>query len=201
MSDEGSVSMWLGGVREGDPLAAQQLWEKYYARLVGLARKKLRDMPRRVADEDDVVIDAFDSFYRGAAAGRFPRLEDRQDLWQVLVLLTARKAANQRKHQGRAKRGGGAVRGESVFGGPLNDEDRAGIDAVAGKEPTPEFAAGIAESCQELLARLEDETLRKIAVWKLEGLTNGEIAKEMDCKERTVERKLQLIRKLWDEEV
>lgn len=199
MSGDGSISMWLGGVRTGDAEAAQKVWERYHSRLVGLARKKLHDMPRRVSDEEDVVVDAFDSFYRGAAEGRFPKLNDRDDLWQVLVLLTARKAVNQRKHQGRAKRGGGEVRGESVFGVRLSDEERAGIDAVAGNEPTPEFAAGVAESCENLLAKLEDETLRQIAIWKLEGHTNQEIATQMDCKERTVERKLQLIRKIWDE--
>src|SRR4051812_48283 len=94
MNEEGSVTLYLRRLREGDRLALQKLWEGYFARLVGLARTRLRGVPRQAADEEDVALSAFDSFYRGVEEGRFPRLDDRNDLWQVLVLLTARKASN-----------------------------------------------------------------------------------------------------------
>jgi DNA-directed RNA polymerase specialized sigma24 family protein len=194
---EDSITHWLDQVKQGDSLAAQQLWQQYFHRLVRLARKKLKDAPRRVADEEDVVLSAFDSFCRGAEQGRFPQLDDRDDLWQVLVMITARKATNQRKHDRRQKRGGGLVRGESVFVTGQSDPDWAGIDQVVGAEPTPEFASQVGEECQELLDRLNDSTLQNVALWKLEGCTNDEIAGRLECKIRTVERKLQLIRQLW----
>jgi DNA-directed RNA polymerase specialized sigma24 family protein len=200
VSLQGSISQWLDQVKEGDSLAAQELWQRYYHRLVGLARKKLKDTPRRVADEEDVVVSAFDSFYRGAAQGRFPQLQDRDDLWQVLVMITARKAANQMKRDFRQKRGGGQVRGESFFLAGLSEDERAGIDQVVGAEPTPEFAEQVTEQCEELLDRLNDATLRNVAVWKLEGYTNNEIAQRLQCKTRTVERKLRMIRELWSHE-
>jgi WD40 repeat protein len=80
----GSVTHWLGLLRAGDAVAAQPLWEGYFRRLVGLARARLQGVPRRAADEEDVALSAFDSFCQGAQAGRFPRLADRDDLWQVL---------------------------------------------------------------------------------------------------------------------
>jgi DNA-directed RNA polymerase specialized sigma24 family protein len=68
MASGGSVTRWLQQLQAGDPAAVQRLWERYYPRLVGLARKKLRDAPRRLADEEDVALSAFHSFCRSAKA-------------------------------------------------------------------------------------------------------------------------------------
>src|SRR5947209_8062117 len=167
MSSGGSVTHWIKLLKGGDAAAVQRLWEAYFPRLVGLARKRLREAPRRAADEEDVALSAFDSFFDGVARQRFPQLTDRDDLWHVLVTLTARKAVQLIRHEQRQKRGGGAVRGESVFHeGPQTDEEESGLGQIIGSEPTPEFAAQVAEEYQQLLARLGDAELRKVAVWK-----------------------------------
>src|SRR5262245_57219294 len=70
---------------------------------------------------------------------------------------------------------------------------------VFGNEPTPEFAAEVAEECRALLDRLGDDELRRIAVWKLEGYTNREIARGLGKSLATVERKLDLIRRKLDQ--
>jgi DNA-directed RNA polymerase specialized sigma24 family protein len=197
MEEPGSVSQWLVAVKQGDQEAAARLWERYFQRLVALARRKLRASPRRAADEEDAVLSAFDSFYRGAKVGRFPRLADRNDLWQVLVMITARKAANQRKRELRAKRGAGRVRGDSVFYCRDSHEAVRTLDAIIGREPTPEFAASAAEEFSRLMDRLDDDLLRTIARWKMEGYTNQEIGAKLERQERTVERKLRVIRKVW----
>src|SRR3954463_2679225 len=145
-----SVSGWMSLLREGDPAAAQRLWELYFHRLVGLARVKLQGQPRRAADEEDVALSAFASFCRAAEAGRFPQLGDRDDLWRLLVTVTERKAYNLVRDQRRLKRGGGAVQGEAVFG-RADDSTVRGLDGCAGREPTPAFAAQVAEQCQRLL--------------------------------------------------
>jgi DNA-directed RNA polymerase specialized sigma24 family protein len=186
------VSVWLAQLQAGDPAAAQPLWDRYFQSLVRLARSRLGARPRRAADEEDVALSAFDSFCRAATAGRFPRLDDRHDLWAVLVTLTERKANALADREGARKRGGGAVRGDSVLG----DVDQAG------REPTPAFAARVAEECERLLGRLDAEPgLRPIAQWKLEGHTNAEIATKLGKSLPTVERKLALIRSLWSREV
>jgi len=198
---EGSVSRWLQQLQAGDQVAAQELWNRYFQRLVGLARSKLRGAPRRAADEEDVALSAFDSFCRGAEKGRFPKLDDRDNLWRLLVVITERKACDLVQHERRQKRGGGEVRGESGFEDALDfPEGEAGLEQLASHEPTPEMAAQVAEECRRLLQLLGDATLRSVAVWKMEGYTNAEIAVKLGCVPVTVERKLQLIRGLWAEE-
>jgi DNA-directed RNA polymerase specialized sigma24 family protein len=194
MSSPGSVTVWLEHLRTGDTAAAQHLWQGYYRRLVGLARHKLRGRPRAVADEEDVALSAFDSFCRGVDQNRFPRLADRDDLWQLLVLLTARKAARLIRDETRHKRGGGQV----IHTSALADKD-ARLAEFVGPEPTPEFAAQVAEEYQWLLDRLDDAELRAVAQAKLEGYTNEEIARQQGCVVRTVERRLRTIRSLWEE--
>ncbi len=192
MTSDNSITHWLHELRAGNRAAAHQLWKDYFPRLVQLARQRLRGARRRVADEEDVALSAFDSFCRGAEQGRFARLEDRHDLWQLLVVLTARKAVDLLAHERRRKRGGGAVRGDSAF-------LEAGLDEVIGSEPTPEFAVQVGEQCRRLLDCL-DEELRTVALLKLEGYTNPEIAARLGCAPATVERRLRLIRGIWSEE-
>src|SRR5213082_599403 len=106
MPPQGSVTQWLGQAQAGDAAAAQQLWQRYFGRLVGLARVKLRGAPRGMADEEDVALSAFDSFYRGVEQGRFLQLNDRDNLWSLLVVITARKAGKLKRDASRQKRGG-----------------------------------------------------------------------------------------------
>lgn len=198
MSSQGSVTHWIVGLKSGDPQAAQALWERYFGRLVGLARLKLQGLPRRAADEEDVALSAFDSFCRCAEGNRFPQLHDRHNLWSLLVLITARKAVELMQHERRKKRGGGEVRGESAWlEAEAHGSSEPGIDQVVGTEPTPEFAAQVAEEYQRLLDGLGDSSLRAVALWKMEGYSNDEIAARLGCTTRTVERKLRSIRRLW----
>ena len=197
LQPDGSVTHWLGALEGGDAAAAQRLWERYFDRLVRLARAKLGAMPRGAADEEDVALSAFHSFCQGAARGRFPRLDDRDNLWRLLVTITARKALDQVRRQARQKRGGGRVLVGSAQAGGEDDDDGAGLDQVVGHEPTPQFAAMVADECRRLLAALGDETLRRVALLRMEGYSDEEIAARVDCSLRTVSRKLALIRKAW----
>jgi RNA polymerase sigma factor (sigma-70 family) len=200
MSPTGSVTTWVAQLRAGNRAGAQQLWERYFSRLVSLARGKLRGLRRGAADEEDVALSAFDSFYRGVERGRFPRLDDRNNLWELLVLITVRKAIDLRKRETRQKRGGGKVVGESALDGPLgSDEGGAGIEQVVGAEPTPALAAQVADQMKRLLGLLPTDQVRSVAVLKLEGCTNAEIAERLGCAEATVERRLSLIRSVWKE--
>jgi hypothetical protein len=74
MNAEGSVSLWLHQLKAGDPDAAQKLWDRYFRRLAGLARLKLRGTSRPAANEEDLALSAFASFCRGVERGRFPHL-------------------------------------------------------------------------------------------------------------------------------
>jgi DNA-directed RNA polymerase specialized sigma24 family protein len=204
----GSITRWLGDLKEGDQAAAQPLWERYFARLVVVARGKLRRMHRTTAgeDEEDAALSAFNSFCLGAAKGRFPKLADRDDLWRLLVVITARKAIAQAQRQGRKKRGSGRVVDEAtLFAKNLDggDGSLAGLERIAAAGPTPEFAAMMAEECQRLLDVLNDADLRQVAISRMEGYNNDEIAEQLGCARRTVARRLDLIRQTWlaDQEI
>jgi DNA-directed RNA polymerase specialized sigma24 family protein len=202
MSSDGSVTVWIGALKAGDHAAAQRLWERYFRQLVRLARARFGGARRRARGEEDAALSAFDSFCRGAAQGRFPQLRDRDNLWPLLVVITARKVIDARNHEARAKRGGGKVRGESAWQDAVDGSDRdGGINLVIGDEPTPAFVAEVAEETRRLLDALGSEELRSVAVWKMEGYSNAEIAKKMGCVERTVERRLKLIRGLLEREM
>jgi DNA-directed RNA polymerase specialized sigma24 family protein len=185
--DGGSVTTWVRALSSGQGDVAQNLWERYFQRMVELARNKLRSGPRRAADEEDVALSAFHSFCRAAGEKRFPRLANRDDLWQVLVMLTARKALDTRKHSLRKKRSDASTK-------PL---DEAAIDSLVGTDPDPAFAALVADEFRHLMEKLDDDQLRKIAVRKMEGYSNEELAAELGCTVRTVGRRLKMIREMW----
>jgi DNA-directed RNA polymerase specialized sigma24 family protein len=195
-----SISQWILGAKEGQSQAINALWGQYFQRLVRLARQRLAELPRRVADEEDLALSAFASFCRAAEEGRLPDLADRDGLWRLLITITVQKAIDQARHDGRAKRGGGQVRGESAlaFGDP--GDTSHGLAEVVGDSPTPEFAAIMAEECSRLLNRLEGD-LQQVALAKMEDCTNQEIADRLDCSVSTVERSLRLIRKIWQREM
>jgi RNA polymerase sigma factor (sigma-70 family) len=200
MSDAGSVTRWMTALKSGDSLAAQPLWERYHRRLLALAREKLRAARRRSADEEDVVQNAFHSFFAGVARGRFPRLDDRDNLWRLLVVITARKALDQLAHEHSRRQGGGTREGESRMNPGAPEFNGTAIEQVVGDEPTPEFAAQVAEEYERLLDRLGSDSLRRVAVLKMEGLTTDEIAGRLACSRRTVARKLDTIRVIWSDE-
>ncbi len=193
--DGGSVTRWLANLKDGDDAASKRLWERYFARMVELARARLRALGRRDAasDEEDAALSAFDSFCAGVAQGRFPQLADRDDLWRLLVVITARKVHAHARRELRQKRGGGKVRPASELAGPDSDDNRLLAEAV-GSEPTPEFAAMIAEEFRRLLERLGDDTLRRVAILRMEGETTVAIAQQLGCARRTIARQLALIR-------
>jgi DNA-directed RNA polymerase specialized sigma24 family protein len=185
----------VGGLKAGDAEAARRLWQRYFADLVRLARARLRAAPRTVADEEDAALSAFDSQCRGAEHGRFPRLDDRNDLWRVLVTITARKVTALIQHGRRRKRGGDRVRTEADLAAAALES--GGIGQAPGREPSPELAAMVAEECRRLFDILPDEPLRQVARLRLEGHTDREIAARLDCGLSTVERRLRTIRALW----
>jgi DNA-directed RNA polymerase specialized sigma24 family protein len=200
-----SVTQWIDQLKGGDREVVQRLFERYYERLVREARRWLRGAPTASVGGEDVALSAFDSFCRRAAQGRFPRLSDRNDLWQILLVIAFRKSCNEvKREQRRQPRNGKVIHASALAAGPGGDEGAMFKDML-GRGPSPEMAALTAEECRRLLVELGSDELRQVALWKLEGYTNKEIGKMMDGGKgrsvATVERKLDLIRKRWEKEV
>jgi DNA-directed RNA polymerase specialized sigma24 family protein len=197
---EDSVTQWVSELKAGDRCEApRRLLERYFEQLARLAQARLRTGGGAVADGEDVALSVFESFFRGAGDGRFPDLDNRDNLWRLLVTITTRKAINRRRDEGRQKRGGGRIARTQDLAGKDNDLDDF-LAQVVGSEPTPEFAALVADEYRRLFGSLADESLRVVAQMKMENYSDEDIARSLDCSVRTVERKLKVIRKRWTAE-
>jgi RNA polymerase sigma factor (sigma-70 family) len=197
MASDGSVTAWIGRLQAGDEGALGKLHSRYWPRLVALARRRLKGVKGQ-ADEEDVAQEAFWSFYRRLKTGDPFRLSSRHDLLALLTHIIACKAANQIDHECRAKRGGGQVRAESALAVLAGSAAGHGLDQAAGDEPTPLEQALLDDCYQHYLNGLSD-ALRAFAELHLAGCTHKEIAARLGCVERTVERKLALVLRKWQE--
>jgi DNA-directed RNA polymerase specialized sigma24 family protein len=200
MPSTGSITYWISQLKAGDQAAAQKLWERYFERLVRLARANLPAGRRKRGDyEADVAVSALDSFLRAAQHGRFPKLHSRDNLWALLATITMRKAWKVARRERR-----NLEVGESALGAKPDDSQGQQVwEQVLSREPTPEFAAEMAEQCRkllDLLAEKEEQNLKSVALWKMEGYTNAEIAAKLGRVEGTIERKLRVIRTIWEKE-
>src|SRR5271166_2747809 len=140
MESPGSVTLWIDQLKAGAREAAQPLWDRYFHQLVQRIRRRLAAGSPRGADEEDVALSAFKSFYRAAENGRFPQLNDRDDLWQLLLVLTDRKTCDLMQLERRQRRGRGRVADEAALGQGDSTVDQP-LAALAGQEPTPAFTA------------------------------------------------------------
>ena len=190
----------LSNVRDGDEQAIARLWEDYYQQLVRIAARRLPANLRRTGDEEDIALSAFNSFIAGIRQDHFPDLSGRDNLWGLLITLTGRKVHAHLRHQTRQKRGGGTVRGESVFLDHGGDLKAGGIGGVTGDSQPADVRAELAEACDALLNQLADEQLKQIAVMRMDGFLVEEIAGRLGLSKRAVERRLQLIRRTWTEQ-
>jgi RNA polymerase sigma factor (sigma-70 family) len=197
MSDSHSVTYLIHQLEAGNSAAAKKVWDRFIHQLIGLARKRLQGLPRRALDEEDIAVSAFNAFFQGVEENRFERLNDRDDLWQVLAMLAERKAIGALRRELADKRGGGVNRGESVFEQMIAESSGAiGIQGVA--DPSPMVVDDFTSSVREMLESIGDDTAQTVALHKLSGMTNKEIAAKVGISLRAVERKLAMIRKKWE---
>ncbi len=202
MKNGDSITQWIHQLKEGERASVQRLWEIYFPRLVRQTQQWLRRTPRQAVDADDVALSAFDTFCRRAEQGQFPKLFDPDDFWQLLVIITFRKACNQARHEARRQPRSGRLYHASALSRLNSGDTRSIFSELIGHEPDPEFAIQAAEEYRRLLAKLNDRQLSEIVEMKMAGYTNAEIGLRLNPKRSvaTVERKLARIRLLWKEE-
>jgi RNA polymerase sigma factor (sigma-70 family) len=197
MPSGGSITHWIREVRRGDSAAAEALWQRYFPKLVQLARQKLQGSPPQMDDEEDVALSAMNRFYQASQEGRYPNLADRDGLWRLLLQITAHRAIDVRRRENRQRRGGGQIGLNATSNRTDSAVDQFLTSQLPDDTPSPEFAAMMAEEFQRLLEDLHDVEMQAIAVAKMEGASNAETAVQLNCSQRTVERRLNLIRDKW----
>lgn len=190
------VSVWIEQLAACDTSAASRLWEHFCLRLMSYARGRLNPKTRRVYDEEDAAISAFRSLCKGIEAQKFPNVGDRGNLWALLVVISGRKIMNRHRHENQACRDTSRTFSDSIFQ-TAHSADLGALSTLPSREPTPEFAAEVAEMSENLYSLLPEPDLRQLVTLKLEGYTNEEAADQMKVTRRTIQRKLERIRRLW----
>lgn len=127
---QGSVSRQIVRLKAGDDDAIEALWDRYFERLVRLAGQRLGTLPRRLMDSEDVALDVFDCLCRGVAMGRFPRLNDRADLWKILLTINQNTVVDLIRAQTAKKRNG-------QLAGPGTDSAEELIEQIEDDQPSP----------------------------------------------------------------
>lgn len=197
MVDDDPVTLWIDELRGADDVAAGKLWQHFVSRLYESARSRLRPDTRRVYDEEDAALSAFQSLCVGIAAGRFPDLQDREGLWRLLLVITARKVAHRHRHDHQQRRDVRRNLSELVFINSTASSAPVSIDQFPAREPTPEFTAQFVETCELLFQSLDDPALQEVVTLRMEGFTDAETADRLNCSRRTVQRRLEVIRRHW----
>ena len=186
----GSITRLIPGVQRGDEYAIEALWHRYVSRVQGIARPLMVGLPPGAGDEEDVAQSAFRAFFDAAADGRAYKINGRDELWRLLATISRRKAVDRVRRELRNRRGGGVAHSPNELGKLPNGD------------ATPSTMMELQEDLAILLSQLDatgDPKLREIAIRRLEGASNEEIAHQLECTVRSVQRKLQILEKLWTE--
>lgn len=190
------VSLWIEQLASADRDAASRLWAHFCERLMVFARSRMTSSTRRIYDEEDAAVSAFRSLCRGIESQRFPDVGDRGNLWALLVVIASRKISNRYRYENQQRRNASNTISESVL--QPADNVRVGLlQSIPAQEPTPAFAAEVADTSEFLMSQLPEPDLKKIVLLKLEGHTNEDIAESLNITRRTVQRKLERIRRIW----
>jgi len=192
-----SVSGWLVDLQQGGNSVVAQVWHRYFQKLVRLAQGHLRNAEKRVEDEEDVALSVLDSLCAGAAANRFQQITNRDELWVLLATMTHRKCVNRIRRNVAQKRGGGKVVGENDLVAAASPSMQLSLDDLQSCEPDPETLAILQEDYEQLMTTLRNEEMRNIAKWRMDGYSTSEIAEKAKLSERSIRRKLDLIRDTW----
>ena len=184
----GSITRLIPELRQRDERAILTLWRRYGLRIENLARPLLVGVSPGVGDAEDVAQSAFHAFCRAAADGRAMELTDRNDLWRLLATISRHKATDRIRRELRLRRGGNIA---------ISDR---GLEGAEDDGPPPSEVAALRDELARLFERLAtagDPSLHVVATMRLEGASNEEIAEQLGCTTRTVQRKLHLVERLW----
>jgi RNA polymerase sigma-70 factor (ECF subfamily) len=160
-------------------------FDRFTCRLVALARTHLAGVLRFRVDPEDVVQSVYKSFLLRYGADQLA-VGNEHGLWALLTRITLRKCADRvRYHRAERRDAGREVSAASESG-------QAWLD-VAGREPTPEDAAVLAETVEFLFRDLSDAE-RTIVELSLQGYSTQEISGRLEKPERSVRRVRERVR-------
>lgn len=191
-TEPGSITQWLQRLHSGEADAAKEIWNRYYPRVVRLAALQLIKSDDRSIDEEDVAQSTFRTVYLAVMNGKYPDIEDRRDLWRLLLVSTLNRVRRHYRDRHTFKRSANEL--------VTQDQSRRRlIMEISG----PDAQAEMADLIETLFRRLDQEDptgeLRQIALLKLEEHSASAIARRLKRRKNHVLQRIRLIRILWEE--
>ena len=188
-----TISFWVRELQTGNRAAASVLWERYKIPLTQFGRSLLDSRVRRTFDENDFASVSFHRFLQVLERGTTREIQSREQAWRLLSKIAKNLMLDEVDAQQAQKRGGGKIHGDSLF-----------FSREWGQEEGL-WGTAIEESClidteefHQFLDGLGDATLKAIALALFQGVPKAVIASSSSVSVRTVERKLVLLKRLWD---
>ncbi len=188
MPASGCFADIMARLQQGDAAAAAEVFGRFTARLMGLARSRLGRRLRRKVDPEDVLQSVYKSIFLRQARPPFD-LNDWDGLWGLLAVITIRKCGQwvDRFHAGCRDIDREASSAVAAGRGPLPRD-------VLARDPTAAEVAVLAETVEQLLHGLEGRD-RDIVALGLQGYSAAEISASLGRPERTVYRILERVKK------
>ena len=192
----------LSRLKRGDRQAANELISRYFERVAGAARRRLKQRRLRGTDSEDIAASVFESLWKKVDRKQFAddELATSDEFWRLLCTMIRFKTEDHVRREYAEKRGGGEVRGESVFMKP-GDQDSPGIAGQPNQELSAGELASLRDQHQKMMGLLGDEVLQEVVTLRMEGYKVAEIATRFDKSERWAKRKLAMIREIWQEQL
>ncbi len=134
----------------------------------------------------------------GHSTARGAQLTNADELWRLLVTISARKLTAERRRQMADKRGGGMVRGKSIFAQRDQLDWNTGMAQIMDENQMPENAEMILKTCEDLLQLLPDAKSRETAILRMEGYNHQEIADRLGCSLIRTKQRVARIKEIWD---
>ena len=189
----GSLTAIVHRYHAGDVGAETELFDRIYPLVREVARRTATAQRAAIADGSDFAISAWMSFHNWIRRAELNGDESFAYFWNLLVQMTRCKANEHGRWETAEKRGGGRVISASSF--DSQSDETTWLDTIASEEFSADFLGIL---YHEQLESLEPQ-LQNIALAKLQGYTNKQVAEMEDISERSVERKLERIRRRWSE--
>ncbi len=191
VSTSHSVTAWIESLKQGDPTAAEAIWTRFIARVKAMAHDKIQNVPARFGDHDDLAQNVFAAVFDGIQNDRFRQIDSREDLWQILAMVTARRSADLWR-----KAVSSSESGESAIVRPDSGANASFAD-IMGQVSDELLVDSIGLAGSELMQSLEPK-LQSVAMLRFKGHSNREIAEQIGRSVKTVERYMKMIREKWD---
>ncbi len=183
---EPEITACLLRVRSGSTDAFVILFNFYIQRLRGYVVGRLSDRDRGEGIEDDLSVETMYCLWFDLSGGRFSKVNNRDELWYAIMRIAKSRMIDRHRYLSRIRRA--AIKTISLSSLVIGSKTQSEIDQFI-----------IYDAWKLFTESLEDQQLKELVRMKMDGLSSDVVAEQLGLVPRTVQRKLKIIRELWED--